>query len=336
MSYSWLKEAEQQFTQSRAENRLAHATLVSGPVGLGKLDFARRASQSLLCLQNKSLDDLATATCSCRSCQLLTSGAHPDFRLLTYEENEKTKKMRTELVVDQVRRLTESMQLTNSLSPCKVALVHPAEAMNRSTANALLKTLEEPPGDAALFLVSHDPARLTPTIRSRCQSIHVRIPDRTVAHEWLQQQGVLDGELASRALQASAGSPLVALQMIEDGRAEQYLAVYTLLDRVQQDENSIAEVIDACSAFEPHDLWTWLSLITAHRVRGGFGAHRREDAEASKAVAVAAHPGSMGRITALSRLQSQADRNRLLMSTQLRKDLLLRDWLIQWARTARS
>ena len=330
MSYPWLDEAEQQFMRSLTDGRMAHAILVGGPGGLGKLEFANRAARTLMCLERNGMEQGFRAECHCRSCQLMGSGAHPDFRLLTFEENEKTHKMRTELVVEQVRGLSASMQLTNSLSPYKVAIVHPAEAMNRSTANALLKTLEEPPGDSVLFLVSHDPSRLPQTIRSRCQKLPVRIPDLAVARNWLVQQGVSEAASADRALLAAAGRPLTALQMTQDGRADQFQEVGKLLARASGNENAIDEIVEACARLEPTDLWTWISLIAARRVRQRFAP----STEGQKSIERPGRPPGGGSTHQLARLQMLADGNRLALSTQLRKDLLLRDWLIQWSRIA--
>src|SRR5690606_18002126 len=119
--------------------------------------------------------------------KLFASGAHPDFRFLSFMTKDKSDDLRTVIVVDQVRELIGSMQLTNGLSPRKVALIQPAEAMNRSAANALLKTLEEPAGEVVLLLVSNDASRLSATIRSRCQALHLRPPAAVEAQQWLQE-----------------------------------------------------------------------------------------------------------------------------------------------------
>jgi len=139
VSYPWLQDAEAEFAERLESGRLAHALLLSGPADSGKVDLAERFLASALCLENRY-----PACGTCRSCQLAASGAHPDGHVVTYEEHPKTGKMRTELVIDQVRRLTASLFLTNTISRRKAALIHPVEAMNRNTANALLKTLEEP------------------------------------------------------------------------------------------------------------------------------------------------------------------------------------------------
>lgn len=333
MTYPWLDEARREFARRLNGSRLAHACLLAGPQGLGKLELARQMASTLLCQQQGQ-----QACAVCRSCQLFASGAHPDFRLLTFEINIKTGKMRTELVIDQVRELNAFMQLTHSISPRKVALIHPAESMNRYTANALLKTLEEPPGSAVLVLVAHDPSHLPATIRSRCQTIHVRLPDGKLALDWLVNSMGADAATAAIALRACAGSPLLAQQMLLHGRTEQFRAVTQQLARIQADAALVGEVVDHWSALDQECLWNWLSLITAQRVRNcfglpGHGAAMVEGLErdADKRAADRQHHAGC-----ISLLQSLADRNRRALATSLRKDLLLRDWLIQWSRLPRS
>ena len=320
MTYPWLKDAWQEFEQRRTSGRMAHACLLAGPPGLGKLEFAREVAATLLCREGGS-----RACGACRSCQLFASGAHPDFRFLTFEVNVKNDKIRTELVIEQVRDLNAALQLTNSISPRKVALICPAEAMNRNTANALLKTLEEPPGEAVLLLVAHDPSRLAATIRSRCQMIPLRLPDEDMAVDWLTHAGHVDATTARTALAASAGGPLRALHLLERGNIAQFLEVQNILAAVGADRAAVADVMDTCSGLDQEDLWAWLSLIAARRLRDRF-------CTTAAAAAPATDVGGKRLVQHLALLQSLADRNRRALATALRKDLLLRDWLIQWSR----
>ena len=310
MIYPWTEPARQEFLQRLASGRMAHAVLLCGPRDLGKTELAGQLVKALLCL-----DEKPGACGSCRSCRLMVGGAHPDFRLLTFEINPKNDTLRTEIVIEQVRQLNASLQLTNTLSRLKAALIFPAEAMNRNAANALLKSLEEPPGNTVLVLVSHDPARLPATIRSRCQSLHVRLPEESVAIDWLIRDGGYQPDMARAALRASAGSPLQAKRMLQAGETEQFCALDQMLNRMETGQTAIDDVVEACSNLELQGLWSWLSLIAAQRLRDSLA---RAEAGSDR----------------IARLQSQADRNRKALATQLRKDLLLRDWLIQWSRLA--
>jgi DNA polymerase-3 subunit delta' len=306
MIYPWLTEVEREFSERLEQGRLPHALLLSGPRGTGKTGLAESFAAGLMCQENGY-----PACGRCRSCQLLASGAHPDRQLITFEENPRTGEPRKELVVGQVRRLIASMYLTNTISPRKLALVHPAEAMNANAANALLKTLEEPPGEAVLILVSHDTARLPATIRSRCQNLHVRQPEREASLNWLcSEQGLAQDE-ASAALYAAAGSPLEALNMFRSGMTDQYLQLMSTLEDLRSGRAGTGASMAALMEIAPDVLWSWISLHAAGELKEVGPAHpvARE----------------------MAMLQLIADKNRKLISTPVRKDFLLQDWLIQWS-----
>lgn len=307
MSYSWLEAVQAEFAERLAAGRVAHAFLMSGPAGTGKTELARAFMAGLLCLEG------GYPPCgSCRSCALLRSGAHPDGHVVSFEEHPKKKgELRTELIVDQVRRLTAALQLTNTISRRKAALLFPAEAMNIAAANALLKTLEEPPGDATLLLVSHQPSRLPATIRSRCQALHVRLPERDAALAWLAQVENADPGEANLALEAAAGSPLIARRMLREGATEAYRRLAETLEALRAGRSEPAAILAEVADVDPVLLWTWLSLQAARETRG----HLDRPALARR----------------YAGLQLEADRNRRFLSTPVRKDLLLQDWLIQWA-----
>ena len=311
MNYPWLEEAESAFARRLESGRLAHAVLLEGPRRTGKMELARRIMAGVLCNE-----DVYPACGQCRSCQLLESGAHPDGHVMTFEENPNTGKLRNEIVVDQVRRLTAALALTSTFSRRKAALIHPVEAMNVHTANALLKTLEEPPGDTVILLVSHDPARLPATIRSRCQKLSVRLPSRDLAQRWLGQHSDAPPERAALALEAAAGSPLSALDLLEDGGVDAYEVTHNMLDAVLLGNMAPAEASSAVEDVDPVRLWSWISLRAARATRSAVSSRRTA-------------------ARSLSELQRQADRNRRLAGTPVREDLLLQDWLIQWARLTR-
>jgi len=334
MTYPWLQAARQQFSQQLASERQAHAILLAGPAGLGKAELANEMAAALLCLEPPSLkgklEESSMACGSCRSCQLFSTGAHPDFRLMSFISKENSEELRTVIIVDQVRQLIGNLQLTNSLSPRKVAIIHPAEAMNRSAANAILKTLEEPAGEAVLILVCNDASSLPATIRSRCQVLTVRAPAIPEALDWLQKQAGADEHTARLALQASAASPLRAAMLLKTGRTDDYRMMLENLDRVSRDSNTVGMVFEQLSKLDPAELWNWLALASAEQIRVLLGVG---EAGLGSSRALAAGKKATQRFSDLHR---QANRNRRLLSTPVRKDLLLRDWLIQWSATTGS
>ncbi len=329
MNLPWLNDARQQFAQQMLAGRQPHAILLSGPQGLGKLQLAREMAAALLCLHPRTdklgSPDAPLACGQCRSCQLFSGGAQPDFRYVSFIPKDKSEELRTVIIVDQVRELIASMQLTNGLSPRKVALIYPAEAMNRNAANALLKTLEEPAGEVVLLLVSHDASRLSATIRSRCQAIYVRSPARPAALEWLQQFAAVDGPAAGLALQAAAGSPLQAASLLEQGRVDEFRLLLENLQRVSDDVEAVAPAYDQLFKLDPAELWNWLALASAEKMRAFYGVGVASELRA------AANKVSAKGLRHYADLHRLANRNRRLLSTPVRKDLLLRDWLIQWA-----
>jgi DNA polymerase-3 subunit delta' len=211
----------------RRLDRLPHALLLHGPRGVGKLELAERIAQLLLC----EAQDAARRPCgACDGCRWFLGGNHPDFRRIEPEamarqgegaEEEgdapaKKGRPSIQIKVEQVRSLADFLNLRSHRGRLRVALVHPAEDMNPNTSNALLKGLEEPPGGAIFVLVSHRPARLPPTIRSRCVAVPLPTPPRDAALQWLAGQGVKDAE---RWLAYAGGAPLRAAEHAADAVA---------------------------------------------------------------------------------------------------------------------
>ncbi|MBX3650745.1 MAG: DNA polymerase III subunit delta' [Burkholderiales bacterium] len=214
---TWFKaELEQVLGQG---NQLAHALLVKGPRGIGKQDFGMALARGLLCEQPAS-EGAACGNCS--ACGWMASAAHPDFRILApategeteTEADEGVKKTKASpwISVEQVRELHDFIHVSSHRGGCKVILVSPAEALNVNAANALLKSLEEPPPRTHFILISHRPQRLPRTIISRCRQLSLGQPDPAVALAWLRQQGVAEPEVA---LAQCSGAPLLALAASE-------------------------------------------------------------------------------------------------------------------------
>jgi len=202
--------------------QLPHALLLAGQRGIGKFELARRFAESLLC-ENSAPSGEACGTCP--ACGWLAQGNHPDFRLLQpdalgEEEGEGEelgrKKASQQITIDQVRALDDFLHIGTHRHGARVVLINPAEAMNRATANSLLKSLEEPIASTLFVLVSNEPDRLLPTIRSRCQSMPIPQPSATLAAAWLRQAGVDDAE---RWLALAGGSPLLAVELGSEERA---------------------------------------------------------------------------------------------------------------------
>ena len=223
---------------SLAEGRLGHALLFSGAARMGKNAVAMRIAQRLLCA-SPGADGLACG--HCRACQLFTAGTHPDFRFTSYLPNDKGDKLRSELVVDQMRELGHWFSLTPQMGVAQVAMITPAHAMNLNASNALLKTLEEPSRDRYLLLVTDRPGRLPATIRSRCQRLEFRPPGKAEAMDWLRAQGHGEAALAP-ALHAARGHPGLASEWLATGGLELRRQVLAELNALSQSRQSPIEL----------------------------------------------------------------------------------------------
>ncbi len=212
----WQQPQWQLLQESRQQGRLPHALLLTGPQGLGKGQFATLFAQSLLC-QSNNAD--ATACGQCRYCQLYLAGNHPDVSLVSPLEGKKA------IAVDQIRALGQFMALKSQYAGCKLVIVNPAEAMNINASNSLLKTLEEPSDETVLILVTHLPAQLPATIRSRCQQVRFGSGESADGRDWLSQQ-LPAGSDIDLLLSLADGAPLRAAQLADEGLLEQRQALF--------------------------------------------------------------------------------------------------------------
>jgi DNA polymerase-3 subunit delta' len=215
----WLEPA-----LARALAMRAHGLLLHGPGALGQLDLGLSLSRALLC--ESRVEQRACGRCA--ACHLFEQRSHPDFLLLIPDalrerlgwsaagegESKSKAKPSRDVRVDAVRAAIDWAYQTSSRGRAKVLLLHPAESMNAVAANALLKTLEEPPPSLQLLLTATDPDALLPTLRSRCQRVPIAPPSGEVALDWLQARG---GTQTEGLLAAAGGLPQAALDLAADG-----------------------------------------------------------------------------------------------------------------------
>lgn len=213
--------AREAFQEAVARGRLHHAWLICGPEGIGKRRFADWAALHLL--------GGTTEAQRLEAQRLVASGAHPDHRLLTPPE-EGRGSATASIIVDQVRQLTEFLHSHPAIAPWRTLIVDSIDDMNLNTANAFLKELEEPGAQTVYLLVSHAPARLLPTIRSRCRVLRLFPLPEAETREVLQQAspGLAPNELdslvrladgAPGSVQELGGSGLVDLEQTLAGIA---------------------------------------------------------------------------------------------------------------------
>jgi DNA polymerase-3 subunit delta' len=233
MEVPWHRESWKKVVQ--LIDRLPHALLIYGASGIGKLAFAERFVQFLLC-EARTAGREPCGTCD--GCRWFLVGSHPDVRRIEPEilakrvpiedetPGQRSAKPSSEIKVEQVRELADFLSIGSHRGRLRVALVHPAEDMNLHAANALLKSLEEPPSGAIFVLVSNRPGELLPTVRSRCMAVPMRVPETGMALEWLRTQGLDDG---ARWLAFAGGAPLRALEYGRGQRSEVILGMLAAL-----------------------------------------------------------------------------------------------------------
>jgi DNA polymerase-3 subunit delta' len=269
--------------------RLPQALLITGAEGIGKHAFALHLAAAMLC---ESVLPDGKACGRCASCTLAMRDTHPDLRRaepVTFDEDG-VPTAQDAISVDMIRALIDWSQLSSHRGGAKVAVIAPADLLNPSAANALLKTLEEPSGRTAFVLVSARPDLLPPTVQSRCARVALPIPARDAAERWLDAQGVRD---ASRRLAEAGGAPLKALglarsptanlrlgQLDELARPDRLspVGVGARIEQAGKDERrqALADVL--------HALSTWTADLAA--VASGGGARFHADrAEALSALA---------------------------------------------------
>lgn len=240
----WLQEPLAKLLQSRP----SHALLLHGPAGVGQFELAQATAQAWLCEQPEAGENATRPACGvCASCHLFQAHTHPDFLLLvpdalrealgweleesTASDKTSTTKHSKDIKVEAVRQAVAFAQTTSARGRAKVLLVYPAERMNTVAANALLKTLEEPPGQARFILSTSTMDALLPTVRSRCLAFAMGVPAPEASWAWLSAMGVAQPEVL---LAAAGGQPQEALRWHEEGiTAAQWLALPTQLGQGQ-------------------------------------------------------------------------------------------------------
>ena len=215
--YPWHQGQWREILQRKAT--LPHALLFRGREGVGKLDFARKLAQALACADPATTGEACT---ECQGCRWFTANSHPDYREILPEALRPAdaaapatteRKPSQQISVDDVRGLHDFINLTAHQRGGKTIVFCPAETLNANAANALLKSLEEPPANTRFMLVAHRPSLLPATIISRCQQVVLPTPSIRVAEKWLHEQGVSEPALS---LAQTGNAPLTALAL-DDG-----------------------------------------------------------------------------------------------------------------------
>jgi len=313
----WQARAYTQLASVLDAGRMGHGVLFAGAAGLGKRAVAERLAQRALC-RTRDADGEPCGTC--KSCQLFAAGTHPDYADVSFILNKEGTRMRTEIVIDQIRELSERLALTPQYGGAQVALLEPADAINNAAGNALLKTLEEPHPGRYLWLITAHPARLSATIRSRCQRVEFRLPPRDEAVAWLAAQGHPTA-VAAEALDAARGHPGLADAWIRSDGLALRRQVASDLDKLERGTAGALATAQAWVADEHAALRLSHAADIALERSAAAGRTGLTDA---------------GRTRSLAAWFDAANRTRELLRTTVRADLAVTELLLAWRGDAPS
>lgn len=305
----WQERIYAQAAASLEAGRLGHALLFAGPAQLGKRAVATRLAQRLLC-ENRRADGEPCG--QCRACHLLEAGTHPDYQFISFVPNKEGTRLRTEIVIEQIREVSERLSLTPQYGGAQIVILDPAEAINHAASNALLKTLEEPVAGRYLWLISAHPARLSATIRSRCQKLEFRLPPENESLSWLRARGHSE-PVAREALEAARGHPGLADEWLQGNGFAVRREVAADLAKLLRGELAVADAAQRWAADGDLEL----------RLRHA----------ADLALADAGRLTDPGRTRSLAAWFDQANRVRDLLRTTVRADLAVVELLLAWRST---
>ncbi|MDX3905429.1 MAG: DNA polymerase III subunit delta' [Pigmentiphaga sp.] len=335
LARTWLGEAQRR--------RFAHAWLIHGVAGIGKVEFARAAAASLLC--EAPQDGMACGACP--ACTWYASGNHPDFRRIRPEavavaegqaedaeteedggeaEGKKAGKRAPsrEIRIEQIRAVESWANTGTHRGGLRVVVLYPAESLNTISANGLLKILEEPPPHTVFLLVADAPDRLLPTLVSRCRRLPLGAPDPDQALAWLEAQGM---ENAAAHLAAAGGAPVAAWRRAEAGLPPRSPWLDTWAAALAQgkpaDVGQIVDALDKIPAAEWIDALQRLVTDVALAQVGLAARYYPELAAHSTKIGERAEPA---RVAELSRWLS---RQRMIADHPLNARLFAQDVLAQ-------
>jgi len=257
--HSWLQNAWQSWKLQLENNSFASATLLVSPPGLDTFQLAEQFARSLMCTTSPS------DPCGfCHSCDLMQSGNHPDYHVVRPEKEGKA------ITIEQIRQCNRIAQESSQLSGYRLFVIEPAEAMNESAANALLKTLEEPSEKCVFILIAAKANILLPTIVSRCQQLSIAEPKPSVVTTWLQQE--VGQEVPPFASHINGNAPVKTKTFIEEGGLEQYKDIEkAFISALQGDIAAAMHCVKKLNEAPAIRLtWLWYLLTDAQKVHFGI------------------------------------------------------------------
>ena len=315
---SWLAPQWRSLLAYIQAGRVPQALLIAGREGVGKTALAEAFGKLLLC---RTPGEYACGDCA--GCRLFEAKTHPDFLRIEPDEPGKI------IPVDAIRVLIANLGLKPQYSGRRVVLITPAHQMNVSSANSLLKTLEEPDEHTTLLLLTDSPQLLPATILSRCQRMDIPLPERTSALAWLKEKG--EGERAEVLLALARGAPLMAFGLADAGiiekRSEVFLGWRDLMERGGEP----TVLAEKWSKFPCETLADWMISWTMDMIRLRAVPHCRNIDNPDLGESLQ-HTAQKINLKVLFGYLDRLTASRRMLTGQVNRQLLLEDLLIRWQR----
>ena len=315
--YPWLRPHFEQLVNGYQSGRGHHALLLQALPGMGDDALIYAIGRLLMCQQPQG-----SKSCGqCRSCQLMQAETHPDYYTLEPEKGKST------LGIDAVRAVSEKLYERARLGGAKVVWLKDAAQLTEAAANALLKTLEEPPGNTWFLLSCREPGRLLATLRSRCRLHHLDAPQESWAVSWLQREVTTSREAALTALRLCGGAPAAALALLQP-------ALWAQREQLCQAIGHAGEKRDWLSLLGNlnHDQVTnrlqWMASLLLDALKVQQGATLVSNVDAWPLVTQLAQRHSGAWLRAVLHDVCQC-REQLISVTGLNRELVLTDLLLQ-------
>lgn len=316
--YPWLRPSFEQLVAGYQAGRGHHALLLQALPGMGGEALIYALCRYLMCRQpqgNKSCGQ-------CHSCQLMQAGTHPDYYTLAPEKG------KSALGIDAVRDVNEKLYERSRLGGAKVVWTGDAALLTDAAANALLKTLEEPPENTWFFLASQEPARLLATLRSRCRLHHLAPPSESYGLAWLEREVTMPQEALLSALRLSANAPAAALDLLQESHWASRQQLIQSLAGVLSSGDWLA-LLPILNHEQAAVRLHWLASLLLDAQKRQQGITLVSNPDAWTLVNQLAQTLPAARLQAIARDVS-ACRDQLLNVVGVNRELLLTERLLRW------
>jgi len=312
-----------------AQQRIPQALLITGNKGLGKQQLANQFGVALLCAAPQA-NGMACGICS--SCLLVNAETHPDFIQVQPEEPGKG------ITIGQIRSLITRLTLKPQFETYRVVIINPADKMNNAAANAFLKCLEEPNERTVIILITEKPAKLSATIISRCQKLAVATPDKETVVDWLTQTLQCDAakrETLYHNVSLAQGAPLLALDYANDGTLTLRNDSFNAWMAIAKQLKSPVIIAEDWHKLPASPLIFWMTSWVIDLIKCSYHA-RVENLHNPDLHAQLQGLSQRLELKGLYNLYDLLLAGRQRLDTQINKQLLFEEILIQWHELNRS